>query len=73
MKKRHLIICGWCYAQIKDSMPMRLLGGFHGRDRCEFCRRPVEFNAYVVEVGGDDEPEDNIRRPANYKGSMPSI
>ena len=69
MKKKTMIVCGWCYAKNKDVLPMRILGGFGGKDRCAFCNRPVEFNAYVVEVG-DDEPEDNERRPGNYRKSV---
>lgn len=71
MKKKHLIVCGWCYPQIKDTVPNRILGGCQGRDRCDFCKRSVEYNAYVVEVGDEDEPEDNERRPANYRKGMP--
>ena len=68
MRKRHMIICGWCYANNKDALPMRILGGFEGKDRCAFCNRPVQYNAYVVEVGDE---EDNERRPGNVKREIP--
>lgn len=66
MKKQHMIICGWCYPQIKDVLPTRILGGCQSKDRCAFCGRLVEYNAYVVEVG-DEDAENNARRPANFK------
>ena len=68
MKKRFLIVCGWCYAELKDSLPMRIVGGCKSKDRCAFCKRPVEFSAYVVEVGDE---EDNERRPGNFKREVP--
>ena len=75
MKKKHMIVCGWCYATIKDSLPVRILGGCQTKDRCAFCNRPVEFNAYVVEIGDEGEKEvkdaeDNERRPGNYRKSV---
>lgn len=70
MKKRHFIICGSCYVAYKDALKMRILGGFNGQDKCAFCFKPVNTNAYIVEVG-DDEEEDNTRRPANFTKKVP--
>jgi hypothetical protein len=68
MKKKTMVVCGWCYASHKDVLPMKIMSGCHHRDRCAFCNRPVEFNAYIVEVGDE---EDNERRPANIKRAVP--
>lgn len=68
MKKRIMVICGWCYASMKDNLPMKILSGSRQKGRCAFCNRPVEFNAYLVEVGDE---EDNERRPANFKREVP--
>ena len=67
MTKRQMIVCGWCYAAHKDALPMKILKGCQQKSRCAFCNRPVEFNAYVVEVGDE---EDNERRPGNYRKGM---
>ena len=71
MRKKRMIVCGLCYPLIKDSLPNRILGGCQSRDKCAFCGKLVEYNAYVVEIGDEDEPEDNERRPGNYRKNMP--